>query len=138
MSLNIGGVRRWARRRSLHLLPFGTTCCAAELDAAFGPAFDPSHHGIQCVDDPATADLLVVAGRLTESVCDEIRSLYEQMPTPATVIAFGSCAITGGAWGEHGRTADLSCLVEVACTIPGCAPPPQHLYEAIRQLRRDQ
>jgi NADH:ubiquinone oxidoreductase subunit B-like Fe-S oxidoreductase len=137
VSSAFGVLRRWARRRSIHLLPIGTTCCVAELDAALGPTFDPSHHGIAVVDDPAIADILVVAGRLARPVADQISALYEQMPRPATIIAFGSCALTGGAWGEHGDTVELSSIVDVELTIPGCAPPPQHLYQAIAQLRRD-
>jgi NADH:ubiquinone oxidoreductase subunit B-like Fe-S oxidoreductase len=138
VSSTFSSVRRWARRRSIHLLPFGTTCCAAELDAALGPTFDPPHQGIAVVDDPAIADLLVVAGRLARPVADQLCALYEQMPRPATVIAFGSCALTGGAWSEHGVTVELSSIVDVELTIPGCAPPPQHLYQAIAQLRHDQ
>ncbi|MBD05414.1 MAG: hypothetical protein CME24_13815 [Gemmatimonadetes bacterium] len=138
MTTAMGRVRRWARRRSLSMLPVGTTCCAAELDAAMGPAFDPPHKGIDIVTDPGVADLLVVAGRISQPLAEELVLLYEAMPSPATVIAFGACAMTGGAWGEHGETVDLSTLMAVDIHILGCAPPPQHLYEAIERLRHDQ
>ncbi|MBT3346337.1 MAG: NADH-quinone oxidoreductase subunit NuoB [Gemmatimonadetes bacterium] len=135
MTATLSRVRRWARRRCLTLLPVGTTCCAIELDAALGPVFDPSHHGVEVVDDPAVADVLVVAGRLSQQMAAEIRGLLDQMPPPPGVIAFGSCAISGGAWGEAGQSVDLTSLVDVDLHIPGCSPSPHHLYDAIQRLR---
>lgn len=115
----------------------GTTCCAAELDAALGPGFDPAHHGLQIVSAPEAADLLVVAGRLSHLMAQEIRQLVEVMPPPTRVIAFGACAISGGVCAETGETVDLRSIVDVDLCIPGCSPSPHQLYEAIDRLRRD-
>ena len=136
MTATLSRVRRWARRHSLTLLPVRTTCCAIELDAALGPVFDPAHHGVEIVDDPAVADVLVVAGRLAPPMAADVRRLVDQMPPPPTVIAFGSCAISGGAWARAGGSVDLTSFVDVDLQVPGCCPPPHHLYEALDRLRR--
>lgn len=124
-------MRAWARRRSLWVLPFGTTCCAADLAAAFGPPHDLSRTGAQLVHDPSLADVLIVAGRVTRALAPDLRRLYDSMPTPRGVIAFGSCACTGGAWIGEEVPGGADSVVPVQAYVPGCPPPPQALQQAL-------
>lgn len=124
-------MRAWARRHSLWVLPFGTTCCAADLAAAFGPPHDLSSGGAQLVHDPALADVLIVAGRVTRALAPDLRRLYDSMQAPCGVIAFGSCACTGGAWVGEEVPGGADVVLPVHAYVPGCPPPPQALHEAL-------
>lgn len=124
-------MRAWARRRSLWVLPFGTTCCAADLPAAFGPAHDLGQRGARLIHDPALADVLVVAGRVTRGLAPDLRRLYEAMPTTRAVVAFGTCACTGGAWVGEEVPGGADQVVPVDVYVPGCPPPPEALADAL-------
>ena len=70
-------MRLWARRRSIWILPFGTSCCAADLAALFAPPHDMGRLGIRCVHDPARADALVVAGRVTRALAPHLVHAFD-------------------------------------------------------------
>jgi NADH-quinone oxidoreductase subunit B len=41
---------------------------------------------------PRQADLLIVAGSVTDKMTSVLRRVYEQMPEPKYVVSFGSCS----------------------------------------------
>ncbi|MDA0336288.1 MAG: NADH-quinone oxidoreductase subunit NuoB [bacterium] len=127
-------MRGWARRHSLWILPFGTTCCAADLTTAFGPAHDLGRLGAVLVHDAALADILIVAGRVTRALAPDLRRLYNSMYAPKAVIAFGTCACTGGAWVGEEVPGGADLVVPVDAYIPGCPPPPESLYNALARV----
>jgi len=127
-------MRAWARRNSLWILPFGTTCCAADLTAAFGPAHDLGRTGASLVHDAALADVLVVAGRVTRALAPDLRQLYNSMHAPKGVIAFGSCACTGGAWVGEEVPGGVDMVIPVDAYVPGCPPPPEALHDALARV----
>ena len=126
-------MRVWARRRSVWILPFGTSCCAADLAALFAPPHDMGRLGVRCVHDPARADALVVAGRVTRSLAPHLVQAFQAMARPARVVAFGSCACSGGAYDtEEVVAADE--VIPVDSYVPGCPPEPGDLQRALQQL----
>lgn len=125
---------RWARRRSLWVLPFGTTCCAADLAAAFAPPFDLGRLGVRLVHDAALADVLVVAGRVTRALEPVLRRTFDGMAMPRRVIAFGSCACSGGACATPAVVPGADAVVPVDAYVPGCPPEPEDLQAALQQL----
>ena len=127
-------MRGWARRRSLWILPFGTTCCAADLAAAFGPGYDLGRGGARLVYDASQADVLVVAGRVPRALAPDLRRLYDCMHEPRGVIAFGSCACTGGAWVGEEVPGGADVVIPVDSYIPGCPPPPEALVIALTRV----
>lgn len=127
-------MRAWARRRSIWIVPFGTTCCAADLPGAFGPAHDLSRLGVAVVQDPALADILVVAGRITRGIAPRLRNVFESMHEPRGVVAFGSCACTGGAWVGEEVPGGADVVIPVDVYVPGCPPPPEALGPALQQV----
>ena len=129
-------MRGWARRRSVWVLPFGTTCCAADLAMAFAPPHDLGSRGARLVHDPALADVLVVAGRVTHGLAPQLRDLYDAMSEPRAVVAFGTCACTGGAFVGDDVPGGADRVVPVEVYVPGCPPPPEALSEALAQLDR--
>ena len=130
-------ILNWARANSLWVLPFGTSCCAAELTAAFGPRYDITRFGVKPVADaPRQADLLVVAGRISSKMVPILEQTYEAMQKPKWVMAFGSCASTGGAFDTYSVTQGLDKLLPVDVYVPGCPPDPEDLIDGLRLLQR--
>ena len=127
-------MRAWARRRSLWVLPFGTTCCAADLAGAFAPPYDLWRLGVRWVHDPALADVLVVAGRVTRGLAPLLRDTFEAMPEPRAVVAFGTCACSGGAFVGDEVPGGADVVIPVDAYVAGCPPPPGALAEALQQL----
>jgi NADH-quinone oxidoreductase subunit B len=118
-------------------LPFGTSCCAAELTAAFGPRYDIGRFGVkQVADAPRQADLLVVAGRISTKMVTILEQTYEAMQAPKWVLAFGSCASTGGSFDTYAVTQGLDRLLPVDVYVPGCPPEPEDLIDGLRLLQR--
>ncbi len=88
---------------------------------------------------PATsaraADLLIGAGTLTARQVPALRELYERMVEPRWVIAWGACAISGGAYANYATISGLSRILPVDLVVPGCPPAPQALRDALESLR---
>ena len=92
----------WGRKYSLWMYQFGLACCAIEMIAAAGPRFDMMRFGIIPLPaSPRQADLMIVAGTVTDKMAPAVRRLYEQMPDPKYVISMGSCANCGGPTGTR-------------------------------------
>ncbi len=103
----------WSRSYSLWLFQFGLACCAIELMAASGPRYDFMRFGIIPLPaSPRQADLMVVAGTVTDKMSPAIRRLYDQMPEPKYVISMGSCSNCGGPyWDSYSVTKGVDQLI---------------------------
>src|SRR6202023_2765289 len=92
----------WARRSSIWPLGFGLACCAIEMMSMAAARFRVARFcGAVFRPSPRQADLMIVAGRLSQKMAPVIRQLYDQMPEPKWVISMGACATSGGVWGNH-------------------------------------
>ena len=78
-----------AGRFTLWVLDVGLACCAVEVVAASLRASAEPVEG-------RPADVLVVAGTLTDTMAPAIARLYAELPEPKHVISFGACADCGG------------------------------------------
>ena len=126
---------RWARRNSLWVYPFGTSCCADALRTALGPG-GPSEAFLS-VDTPEHGDVLIVAGRVPTQSVPVLLDIYDRMPEPKWVIAFGSCAASGGLFGTYAVAGGLSGVLPVDLSVPGCPPQPDDLYRSLTRLQGD-
>src|SRR5438874_2875426 len=80
----------WARRSSIWPLGFGLACCAIEMMSMAAARFDVARFGAEVFrPSPRQADLMIVAGRLSQKMAPVIRQLYDQMPEPKWVISMG-------------------------------------------------
>ena len=76
-------ILNWGRRYSLWVMNFGLACCAIELIATSTSKHDFIRLGvIPFAHGPRQADLLVVAGTLTDKMAPAIKRVYDQMPDP--------------------------------------------------------
>ncbi|KAJ5162164.1 NADH-quinone oxidoreductase, partial [Penicillium capsulatum] len=63
----------WSRQSSLYPLTFGLACCAVEMMHAAGPRYDVDRLGLLFRASPRQADLMIVAGTLTNKMAPELR-----------------------------------------------------------------
>lgn len=62
----------------------------------FTNVFDEFRYGVVFRASPRQADVMIVAGTLTNKMAPALRKVYDQMPEPRWVISMGSCANGGG------------------------------------------
>ena len=126
----------WTRKNALWPLPFGTACCGIEYMAVVGSHYDVSRFGAEVVRfSPRQADLLIVAGTITEKMAPVLRTIYEQMPEPKWVISMGVCASSGGFYRAYHTVQGIESLIPVDAYVPGCPPAPESVFQAIFKLQ---
>lgn len=128
-------VFNWARRSSLWPMQFGLACCAIEMMTTGGPRYDLSRFGMEVFRaSPRQADLMIVAGRVSQKMAPILRQVYDQMPNPKWVISMGVCASSGGMFNNYAIVQGVDHVVPVDVYLPGCPPRPEMLLDAILKV----
>ena len=97
----------------------------SEVRLIDAPPYNMHRFGIFITASPRDADVLLVAGPVTEAMREPLRKAYEAMPTPKRVVAIGDDAIDGGIFGKTFACAGgVSEVIPVDFIVPGCPPPP--------------
>jgi NADH-quinone oxidoreductase subunit B len=126
---------KWARRSSIWPATFGLACCAIEMMGAGGAHYDISRWGMEIFRaSPRQADLMIVAGRVSQKMAPVLRQVYDQMVEPKWVISMGVCASTGGMFNNYAIVQGVDQIVPVDVYVPGCPPGPETLMHGILTL----
>ena len=126
---------KWARKHSVMPATFGLACCAIEMMGAGGPHYDLARYGMEVFRaSPRQADLMIVAGRVSQKMAPVLRQVYDQMMEPKWVISMGVCASSGGMFNNYAIVQGVDQIVPVDVYAPGCPPTPETLMHAILTL----
>src|SRR5262249_24898489 len=125
----------WSRKSSLWPATFGLACCAIEMMTFGAPRYDSARFGMEVFRaSPRQADLMIVAGRVSQKMAPVLRQIYEQMPEPKWVLGMGVCASSGGMFNNSAMVRGVDHVVRVDMSLPACPPRPEMLIDAVLKL----
>jgi NADH-quinone oxidoreductase B subunit len=132
---------KWARLKSPWALHFNTGACNGcdiEVLATLAPRVDIERFGIQLKPSPRHADVLVVTGPVTRQCEQRLKLIYDQMPSPKSVVAVGACACSGGIFrGCYNVIGGADRVVPVHSYVPGCPPKPEAIVHGVLVLLQE-
>ena len=134
---SIDKIFNWARSGSLWPMSFGLACCAVEMKQAAAARYDMDRYGMLFRPSPRQADVMIVAGTLTNKMAPALRRVYDQMAEPRWVVSMGSCA-NGGGYYHYSYSVVRGCdkVVPVDVYVPGCPPTAEALIYGLLQLQK--
>src|SRR5580765_4649584 len=109
----------YMRKSSLWPATFGLACCAIEMMATGAGRYDLARFGMEVFRaSPRQADLMIVAGRVSQKMAPVLRQIYDQMPNPKWVLAMGVCASSGGMFNNYAIVQGVDHVVPVDMYLP--------------------
>jgi NADH-quinone oxidoreductase subunit B len=133
---NLEKVVSLCRANSIWPMTFGLACCAIEMMVASSADYDIARFGAEAFrPSPRQSDLLIVAGTVTTKMAPLVERIYLQIAEPKWVIAYGSCACSGGIFNTYATVQGVDKFLPVDVYIPGCPPRPEALLAGIMKLQ---
>jgi NADH-quinone oxidoreductase subunit B len=129
----VEGLAGYMRKGSLWPATFGLACCAIEMMATGAGRYDLAWFR----PSPRQADLMIVAGRVSQKMAPVLRQIYDQMANPKWVLSMGVCASSGGMFNNYAIVQGVDHVVPVDIYLPGCPPRPEMLMDAILKLHAE-
>lgn len=134
----INDLINWGRSNSVWPLTFATSCCGIEFMCVGAARSDFARFGWEVTrNSPRQADVVFVCGTIVHKMAPVLKRLYDQMAEPKYVMAFGSCAISGGPFksGYH-VVKGVDEVIPVDVYVPGCPPRPDAMLYGMMQMAR--
>lgn len=118
-----------------HLSSGSCNNCDIEIIDCLTPRYDIERFGIVLVGSIKHADVLLCTGSTNRLTVPRIKTLYEQMPKPGFVVAFGACGSSRGLFKDSYNTdKPLDEIIPVDMYIPGCPPRPEAIVAGLVKL----
>jgi len=118
-----------------HLSSGSCNNCDIEIIDCLTPRYDIERFGIVLVGSIKHADLLLCTGSANRLTIPRIKALYEQMPRPCFVVAFGACGSSRGLFKDSYNTGNpIDEIIPVDMYIPGCPPKPEAIIAGLVKL----
>jgi NADH-quinone oxidoreductase subunit B len=107
-----------------------------EFMALTSPRFDLARFGAEAPRfSPRQSDLLWVVGTISQRQAPVLRRIYEQMMEPKWVLAFGTCASSGGFYDNYTTVPGIDVIIPTDVYIPGCPPRPEAVLDGLMLLQ---
>lgn len=127
----------WSRRSSIFPVHLITGCCSPEEMSAVCPRYDLERFGVMPMPSLRQCDLLWVTGLVTKKMAKRVKMVYDQMPDPKYVVAFGACSISGGLfYDSYNVVKGVDKVVPVDVYVPGCPPRPEAMIQGINLIQK--
>lgn len=121
--------------RSVHIRVVDAGDCGAclhEVKQLTNPYYNLHRLGFFFTPTPRHADILLVVGAGADQMRAALEKTFTAMPTPRTVIAAGTCALSGGVFGSSfACSGGVGSIVPVDIEVPGNPPPPVAILHAL-------
>jgi Ni,Fe-hydrogenase III small subunit len=106
--------------------------CVSEARQLNNPYYNMHRLGFFTTPSPRNADVLLVAGPVSDAMRVPLRQAYEATPDPKRVVALGACALFGGVFGpSFAASGGVADIIPVDVEVPGCPPPPLAILHAL-------
>ncbi len=132
------GIREKILTKSLYVFHASSgSCnnCDIEILDCLTPRYDLERFGIVLVGSIKHADVMLCTGSMNRQAAPRIKRLYEQMPKPKFVIAWGACGSSRGLFKDSYNTGvPLDELIPVDAYIPGCPPKPEAIIDGVAKV----
>ena len=126
-----------SRRKSPWVYAINTgSCngCDIEIGPCISPRYDGEQIGMLRHASPKHADILLVSGAVAKRISPALMDIYNQMPSPKSVVAVGSCPASCNVFvGSPVLDGPLDKFIPVDIWVPGCPPRPQLIIDGIAQ-----
>ena len=106
--------------------------CVSEARQLNNPYYNMHRLGFFTTPTPRNADVLLVAGPVSDAMRVPLWQTYQATPEPKRIVAIGACALFGGVFGpSFAASGGVAEIIPVDVEVPGCPPPPLAILHAL-------